>query len=88
LKIGFNPRGWDDYRALRDGEPNAFRKLESLIEECRRTPFRGAGKPEPLRENFKGFWSRRITQEHRLVYRVVGSGEDQVLEIAQCRFHY
>ena len=53
-----------------------------------RSPFRGIGKPEPLRDNLTGCWSRRIDNEHRLVYRVAGKGDGQVLEIAQCRFHY
>ncbi|SDO14384.1 toxin YoeB [Methylobacterium phyllostachyos] len=53
-----------------------------------RTPFAGIGKVEPLRGNLKGWWSRRITGEHRLVYRVKGVGDDQVLEIAQCRWRY
>jgi toxin YoeB len=53
-----------------------------------RTPFAGIGKPEPLRGPYTGFWSRRITDEHRLVYRVSGKGADQQLEIAQCRYHY
>jgi toxin YoeB len=88
LKIDFTARSWDEYRALREADPSAFRKLEALIEECRRNPFKGTGKPEPLKDNLKGFWSRRITQEHRLVYRVRGTGDDQVLEIAQCRSHY
>ena len=88
MRVGFNPRGWSEYRALRDADPKAFRKLEALIEECRRDPFRGSGKPEPLKDNLKGFWSRRITREHRLVYRVVGTGDAQALEIAQCRYHY
>ncbi len=53
-----------------------------------RDPFHGLGKPEPLRENWAGWWSRRVTLEHRLVYRVTGKGGEQRLEIAQCRFHY
>lgn len=69
-------------------EPKALRKLNGLIEECKRHPFKGTGKPEPLKENLKGFWSRRSSQEHRLVYRVIGSGDAQLLEIAQCRFRY
>jgi toxin YoeB len=84
----FSTRGWDDYLALLESDPKALRKLNALIEECKRHPFRGTGKPEPLKNNLKGFWSRRITQEHRLVYRLSGSGENQILEIAQCRFHY
>lgn len=53
-----------------------------------RSPFSGLGKPEPLRGEMQGFWSRRISGEHRLVYRISGKGEDQVLEILSCRFHY
>jgi toxin YoeB len=53
-----------------------------------RHPFKGTGKPEPLKDNMRGWWSRRIDREHRLVYRVTGSGVAQALEIATCRFHY
>ena len=59
-------------------------RIETLIEDVKRTPFRGLGKPEPLRHDLAGFWSRRITKEHRLVYRF----EVGVIYIAQCRFHY
>jgi len=88
LRIVFDSRAWEDYRALREADAAAFRKLEALIEECRRHPFTGTGKPEPLKDNLTGFWSRRISREHRLVYRVSGKGSDQILEIAQCRLHY
>lgn len=84
----FSSRAWEDYLALLSDEPKALRKLNGLIEECKRHPFKGTGKPEPLKENLKGFWSRRSSQEHRLVYRVIGSGDAQLLEIAQCRFRY
>ncbi|MEQ1724829.1 MAG: Txe/YoeB family addiction module toxin [Sphingopyxis sp.] len=88
MKLVFSPLGWDQYLALRDAEPKAHKKLDDLIRECLRHPFSGTGKPEPLRDNLKGYWSRRITQEHRLVYRVSGTGDDQTLDILQCRFHY
>ena len=65
-----------------------FTKLNTLIEECRRHPFKGTGKPEPLGGNLSGWWSRRINQQHRLVYRVVGAGTEQTLQVAQCRYHY
>jgi toxin YoeB len=86
--ICFSTRGWDQYLETHASSPKDFQKLNALIEECRRHPFKGTGKPEPLKDNLKGWWSRRITQEHRLVYRVSGSGDTQMLEIAQCRFHY
>ena len=63
-------------------------KINDLIKEIKRDPFKGMGKPEPLRGNLRGYWSRRITGEHRLVYRVEGKGEEQTLRIVQARFHY
>ena len=59
-----------------------------MIKEAKRTPFQGIGKPEPLKGDLKGWWSRRITGDHRLVYRVAGKDDDQRLEIAACRYHY
>jgi len=59
-------------------------KIRTLIEDIQRHPYTGLGKPEPLKRNLRGFWSRRITREHRLVYRI----EAGVVQIAQCRFHY
>jgi toxin YoeB len=88
VKLVFSPLGWEQYLALREAEPKAHKKLDGLIQECLRHPFSGTGKPEPLKDNLKGFWSRRITQEHRLVYSVSGSGREQILEIAQCQYHY
>ena len=86
--VTFSDRGWKEYTATFEADVRQLKKLNALMEECRRHPFTGTGKPEPLKDNLKGWWSRRISQEHRLVYRVTGSGDAQVLEIAQCRFHY
>ena len=80
-------RAWGHYLHWQS-EAETLSRLNNLIQECARTPFTGIGKPEPLRGELKGWWSRRITVEHRLVYRVVGKPPDQALEIAQCRFHY
>jgi toxin YoeB len=88
VKTSFSSRGWTDYLALLEADVKTLRRLNRLIEECKRDPFRGTGKPEPLKDNLKGWWSRRVTDEHRLIYRVTGRGDDQLLEIAQCRFHY
>lgn len=79
---------WEDYLHWQDQDRKLVRKINSLLNDISRSPFEGLGKPEPLRENWAGFWSRRITDEHRLVYRVTGSGKAQQVEIAQCRFHY
>ena len=65
------------------------RRLNALIKDISRTPFEGIGKPEPVKEHLSGWWSRRITEEHRTVYRVIGSRhEPQTIEIASCRYHY
>lgn len=88
MQLGFTPAGWDEYVALQREAPQVMGKVNVLIEECRRHPFTGTGRPEPLRNELSGWWSRRITREHRLVYRVTGSGNAQRLEIAQCRYHY
>ena len=88
MKIVFDPDAWDDYITLLRDDPKLLKRLNRFIEECRRHPFTGTGKPEPLRGNMKGWWSRRLDQEHRLIYRVSGKNEAQMLEIIQCRYHY
>lgn len=88
MKIIFADEAWDDLQHWIHYDKPTLKRLLRLIEECRRTPFTGTGKPEPLRESLSGWWSRRITGEHRLVYRVTGEGKAQSLEIAQCRGHY
>ena len=88
MKLVFWPTAWDDYLHWQAQDRKVLERINGLIKECLRDPFRGTGKPEPLSGNLSGWWSRRITQEDRLVYRVSGNGADQVLEISQCRFHY
>lgn len=88
MKTIFASKAWDDYIYWADNDRAVLKRLNSLIKECQRHPFKGSGKPEPLKGDFKGWWSRRITSEDRLVYRVEGKGGDQRLEIVQCRFHY
>lgn len=88
MNVRFTPRGWREYREWLSDDPKRLAKLNSLIEDVRRDPFRGLGKPEPLKGDHAGWWSRRISDEHRLVYRVTGSGETAQVEIARCRDHY
>jgi toxin YoeB len=88
VKLVFWPSAWEDYLYWQAEDPKVLARLNALLRECMRDPFRGTGKPEALRQNLSGWWSRRITSEHRLVYRVTGSGEAQALEVAQCRYHY
>ena len=87
MKILFTDRAWEDYVWWQE-QPAGLAKVNKLIEECRRSPFTGLGKPEPLKKDFAGYRSRRITGEHRLIYRVEGRGVLQQLELMQCRFHY
>ena len=88
MKLLWSARAWDEYVHWQTTDLNTVKRVNGLLQECRRHPFTGSGKPEPLKNDFKGWWSRRITLEHRLVYRVSGKGADQTAEVAQCRFHY
>jgi len=88
VNVLFHRLGWEDYQHWAAHDRQTLRKLNTLIEQCRRDPFKGPGKPEPLKGEWRGCWSRRINQSDRLVYRDVGAGSDQRLEIIQCRFHY
>ena len=88
MRLIFAEQAWQDYLHWQATDANTLERLNGLIKECLREPFRGTGKPEPLRGDLQGWWSRRITIEDRLVYRVSGKGAAQQLEIAQCRFHY
>jgi toxin YoeB len=88
MKLLWTEKAWEDYLHWRNNDPDTHKKINALVEDIRRNPFRGLGKPEALKFALSGWWSRRITQEHRLVYRVSGKPGKQVLEIAQCRYHY
>ncbi|WP_325385087.1 Txe/YoeB family addiction module toxin [Mucilaginibacter sp.] len=84
MKIVFLDSGWEDYLYWQGSDKSVLKKINVLIKEIERTPFEGSGKPEPLRHNLAGWWSRRINLEHRLVYKV----EDHSIVILQCRYHY
>lgn len=88
MLTAFTDHGWEDYVYWQENDHDTLEKINDLIKEIKRDSFKGKGKPEPLRGNLKGYWSRRITGEHRLVYRVEGKGNDQTLRIVQARFHY
>ncbi|MGK7392359.1 MAG: Txe/YoeB family addiction module toxin [Candidatus Cyclobacteriaceae bacterium M2_1C_046] len=80
----FTENAWDDYLFWQKVDKKMVRKINELIKSINRTPFEGIGKPEPLKFDLAGFWSRRIDQEHRLVYQVV----DDELRVIVCRYHY
>jgi toxin YoeB len=88
LKVLFADNGWEDYHWWCSNDITTLLRLNELIQNVRRDPFKGLGKPEPLKGSLAGFWSRRITAEHRLVYEVSGKGEGQTVTIVQCRYHY
>jgi toxin YoeB len=84
MNLLFWDKAWEQYLYWQEADKATSRKLNALIRECQRHPFEGTGKPEPLKGDLSGFWSRRITREHRLVYRVTASA----IEVVQCRYHY
>ena len=82
--IAFEESAWEDYLYFKNSDKKLSKKIDTLIKEILREPFSGIGKPEKLKENLSEYYSRRINQEHRLVYKY----EDGILYIAACRFHY
>ncbi|WP_206453796.1 Txe/YoeB family addiction module toxin [Aurantimonas marina] len=88
MKLVFSSDAWTEYQYWLETDRTGLSRLNALIKDTMRSPFSGIGKPEPLQGRLQGWWSRRITREHRLVYRVTGSGTSQTLEIAACRLHY
>ncbi len=84
MKLTFSDEAWEDYLYWQKQDRKMVERINKLIKEVQRDPFVGVGKPEPLKHALSGFWSRRITDEHRMVYRVT----EYSLEIAQLRFHY
>ena len=88
MKLLWTEDAWEDYVLWQKSDPKILQAINDLIRDVRRDPFQGLGKPEPLKHALAGWWSRRMTGEHRLVYRVYGKGPNQVIEIIQCRYHY
>ena len=84
MRVVFTPHGWDDYTHWQTTDRNMIKRIDRLVDDARRDPFTGIGKPEQLRHALSGTWSRRITEEHRLVYLV----DDDDLVILQARFLY
>ena len=80
----FTAESWTDYEFRQTHDRKTLKRINALIREAMRTPFEGTGRPKPLSGDLKGFWSRRIDQEHRLVYRIKGGD----VEIVACRYHY
>ena len=84
MNLLFRPKAWGHFQFWQETDKATVKKINALIKECLRHPYEGTGKPEPLNGDLRGYWSRRIDREHRLVYRVVADD----LEILSCRYHY
>ncbi|ADC61297.1 Txe/YoeB family addiction module toxin [Allochromatium vinosum] len=84
MKLTFSSNAWDDYLYWQNTDKTVIKRINALIKDIKRTPFEGIGKPEALKHGLSGYWSRRINDEHRIVYKVV---EDSIF-IAQLRYHY
>ncbi len=84
MNLVFSPLAWEDYQHWLQTDKKMVRRINELIKDTVRNHYNGIGKPEPLKHALAGFWSRRITDEHRMVYRIAGRN----LEIAQLRYHY
>jgi len=84
MRLVFSDKAWEDYIYWQQTDKKNLKKINQLIKDIKRDPFEGIGKPEPLKHELSGFWSRKITDEHRLVYEVVNSS----IAIASCRYHY
>lgn len=84
MMVSFRERAWQDYLFWQETDKQILKRINTLIKDIQRNPFTGIGKPEPLKHQFSGFWSRRINDEHRLVYTFI----EAELIIVQCRYHY
>ncbi len=84
MKLVFSRHAWEDYLYWQKTDRQIVRRINALIENIRRSPFKGIGKPEPLKNRLTGYWARRIDSEHRLVYRIEGES----IYIVQARYHY
>jgi len=88
MRLLWTDQAWEDYLYWQETDRNVLRRVNELVKDAARHPFQGIGKPEPLKGVLAGWWSRRITGDHRLVYRAAGKGDEKRLEIASCRYHY
>ena len=84
MKYFFVDESWEDYMYWQRNDKKILKRINALIKDISRQPYEGIGKPEPLKHNYRGYWSRRIDGEHRLIYQ---AGDDEI-RIVKCRFHY
>ena len=84
MKLIFAEKAWEDYLYWQKTDKKMLNRINALIKDIKQDPFEGIGKPEPLKHALSGYWSRRINDEHRLVYKVT----DETIIVVQCRYHY
>ncbi len=84
MKYLFVDESWEDYLYWQKTDKNVLKRINLLLKDISRNPFAGIGKPEPLKHNYRGYWSRRITDEHRLIYKI----DKDEIQVIKCRFHY
>ena len=84
MNLVWQTNAWEDYCHWQKQDKKILERVNGLMKDCLRSPYKGIGKPEPLKGNYAGCWSRRITQEHRLIYKM----NERRLHILQCRYHY
>ena len=84
MNLIFSSKAWDEYLYWQKTDKKILNRINTIIKDIQRSPFEGIGKPEPLKHNLSGYWSRRINDEHRLIYKV----EKDAIKIAQLKYHY
>ena len=84
MRYLFVDESWEDYLYWQKTDKNVLKRINLLLKDISRNPFAGIGKPEPLKHNYRGYWSRRITDEHRLIYKI----DKDEIQVIKCRFHY
>lgn len=84
MNLTFTPSAWDDYQWFQQHDRKLLKRINQLLDDVRRSPYEGIGKPEPLKGDLAGYWSRRINDEHRLVYKA----KDDAVVVIACRYHY
>ena len=88
MKVVFTKNALEDYSYWEKNNKKIASRIKQLLQQIQQDPFQGIGNPEPLKHDLKGYWSRRLNREHRIIYKVEGKGETQIITVIQVRFHY
>ena len=88
MKVVFTKNALEDYSYWEKNNKKIASRIKQLLKQIQQNPFQGIGNPEPLKHDLKGYWSRRLNREHRIIYKVEGKGKAQIITVIQVRFHY